>query len=118
VNSGRFHQGRSGNPGGRPRVLGHLQELARHHAPGALETLVEIMVSPKAAPAARIAAANAILDRGFGKPAPLMSATPLDPRTLSDSELIELIEETKNEIALARSICGHTAGSRDDPGTT
>ncbi len=34
-------------------------ELARSHAPGAIETLAETMTNPEAPPAARIAAANA-----------------------------------------------------------
>ena len=36
---------------------------------GALNTLVSIMVEPKAPAAARIMAANALLDRGWGKAA-------------------------------------------------
>jgi hypothetical protein len=42
--------------------------LARAHTREAIETLVSIMSSPKAAPAARVSAANALLDRGYGKP--------------------------------------------------
>jgi hypothetical protein len=92
VPNGRFQKGRSGNPGGRPKLLVQIQELARQRAPEALKTLGEIMADPKAAPAARIAAANAILDRGIGKPAPVVSElTPADVRSLSNAELIAII---------------------------
>jgi Family of unknown function (DUF5681) len=63
-----FKKGQSGNPGGRPKVVAEVKELARAHTGEAIETLVSIMSSPKAAPAARVSAANALLDRGYGKP--------------------------------------------------
>ena len=63
----KFQKGKSGNPGGRPKVLGDVQALARQYTPDAVETLASIMLDRDAAPAARVAAANAILDRGYGK---------------------------------------------------
>jgi hypothetical protein len=44
------------------------EKLAREHTGEAIETLVSIMTNPKSAPAARVSAANALLDRGYGKP--------------------------------------------------
>jgi hypothetical protein len=64
----KFQPGKSGNPGGRPKIVGEVQELARSHATAAIETLAEIMQNEKAPCAARVAAASAILDRGYGKP--------------------------------------------------
>ena len=49
--------------------IAEVKELARAHTGEAIETLVSIMTNPKSAPAARVSAANALLDRGFGKPA-------------------------------------------------
>jgi hypothetical protein len=34
-----FPKGKSGNPGGRPKVLGDVQELARQYAPTAIVEL-------------------------------------------------------------------------------
>ncbi len=64
----RFQPGVSGNPGGRPKVTAQVIESAREHSPAAISTLVEIMNDHSAPHAARIAAANALLDRGYGKP--------------------------------------------------
>jgi hypothetical protein len=48
--------------------------LARSHTTDAIETLVAAMNSDSAPWGARIAAANAILDRGWGKPEQTVSA--------------------------------------------
>jgi len=64
----KWEKGQSGNPGGRPKVVGEVQELARQHTTQAIQTLVGICTNKEAPPASRVAAANAILDRGYGKP--------------------------------------------------
>ena len=45
-----------------------LRSLARTHTEAAVRTLSRIMRQPKSPPAARVAAASALLDRGWGKP--------------------------------------------------
>ena len=65
---GRWVKGQSGNPGGRPKEVQGLKDAARTHTAQALATLVEVMEDGAAPPGARIAAAIAILDRGFGRP--------------------------------------------------
>lgn len=45
----------------------HLSEIAKDHAAAALQVLVDIATSGESE-AARVSAANAILDRGYGKP--------------------------------------------------
>src|SRR5262249_59370473 len=56
-----FQKGQSGNPGGRPKVVAEVKELAREHAAEAIRTLVSIMTNSKSPPAARVSAANALL---------------------------------------------------------
>jgi membrane-bound lytic murein transglycosylase B len=44
-----------------------IRSLARAHTEAALRTLVGVMNQDEAPPAARVAAANSLLDRGWGK---------------------------------------------------
>jgi len=55
-----------GNPGGRPKVLGEIQELARQHAPSAIAELARLALKAKSE-TARIAAIRELLDRGYGR---------------------------------------------------
>ena len=63
-----FKRGESGNPGGRPRAVRAVEEAAKAHTETALATLAEICGDQKAPPAARVAAAEALLNRGWGRP--------------------------------------------------
>jgi hypothetical protein len=64
----RFKPGQSGNPGGRPKEVAEVRELARRHTKKAIATLAEIMLDEKALETAGIAATNSLLDRGYGRP--------------------------------------------------
>lgn len=55
------------NPGGRPKEVAHVKELARKWTTEAIETLAAIMQDKKEKGSARVAAANALLDRGYGR---------------------------------------------------
>lgn len=56
--------GQSGNPGGMPKGIPDIKALAREHTDAALKALVEALKNEKTA----VAAATALLDRGYGKP--------------------------------------------------
>lgn len=64
-----FAPGNSANPGGRPKLpedIKHVRELARQYTHRAVDALVAVLDGDSAA--ASVAAANALLDRGWGKP--------------------------------------------------
>ncbi len=63
-----FERGHSGNPGGRPKALIEVQTAAREHTVTAVATLARVCADETAPPAAQVAAANALLDRGWGRP--------------------------------------------------
>ena len=67
MKSGRFAPGSSGNPGGRPKDEARVAELARSYTSEAVETLVHLMRHGKDE-RVRGTAAQALLDRGWGKP--------------------------------------------------
>lgn len=65
----------SGPGGARPgsgrkpgKVTATLREIAREHTDKAVKALLDVLENADAPPAARVAAANSILDRGYGKP--------------------------------------------------
>ena len=70
----KFRKGQSGNPGGRPKVLGDVQEMARQHAPRIIVELARLALKAKSE-TARIAAIRELLDRGYGKPRQAMEVS-------------------------------------------
>lgn len=62
-----FVKGQSGNPSGRTKRDRKIAVLARSHGPDAIRRLAEIMLTSKDERAV-IAAAQVLLERGYGKP--------------------------------------------------
>ena len=62
-----FQPGQSGNPGGRIGVSPRVREAARAHTEAAIMVLAAALEDDNGR--TRIAAAEALLDRGWGKPA-------------------------------------------------
>jgi len=72
-----------------PKMLTSIRSLARSHTRAALSVLVKVMRSEDSTPAARVSAANAILDRGWGK-----ATQPVGSSEDGTIELIHRIERT------------------------
>ncbi|MCJ2030725.1 DUF5681 domain-containing protein [Methylobacterium sp. J-043] len=63
-----WKKGQSGNPKGKPPVIREVVELAKQQTENAIEALVSIMGNEKSNASARVQAAVALLDRGWGRP--------------------------------------------------
>ena len=81
VKAGREEGGRwvagttSPNPSGRPSVPVDVKLAAKAYTHDMIDVLVDVALNPKSPPSARVAAANAILDRGHGRATQPMEAT-------------------------------------------
>jgi hypothetical protein len=105
LRSTSFKPGVSGNPGGRPKrpqtiearlIIADVKEAARERTPQALATLEDVMNDPEAPPAARVSAATAILDRGWGKPhqaAEVTQNVAMDVRMTNQLDVSRLTDE-------------------------
>lgn len=71
----KFVKGQVANPKGRPKAytLHEIRDIARKAAPKMVSILVTIAEDEEQPAAARAAAANHVLDRGYGKPAQTMA---------------------------------------------
>lgn len=63
--SSAWRPGQSGNPGGRPKVVAEIRQLAREHGSAAIRRLVDLMSSRNETVVVR--ACEALLDRGYGR---------------------------------------------------
>lgn len=76
-----------------------IRSLARNHSRTALATLIGIMRQKNAPPAARVAAANSILDRGWGKPELKLEAEHTHHYVARLPQNIADIDEWKKQVA-------------------
>ena len=89
----RIQKGQVLNPGGRPKMEKNVRALARQYTAISIQTLADIVKDSDSASQSRVAAAQALLDRGWGKPLQQIEAG--GPGAFSDMSDEDLIEFTK-----------------------
>ena len=99
--------GRSGNPGGRPKETEDMRktrELAQQHSIRAIERLVQLLKSNNGPVAIR--AAEAILDRGLGKPVTVidMMNSGVDVEPEQPKRCLDFSRLTKEELQTMRDL--------------
>ena len=104
---GGMRPGAGRKPGKIGEAKRALAEMAKDHAPKALQTLAEIAATGQSE-AARVSAANALLDRAYGRPpqsvehtgdggGPIKAQVTLDVGKLSTTTMKELLDASANE---------------------
>lgn len=73
------------------KVKRDLAEMAKDHAEAALGTLAKIMKDEGQPGAARVSAANALLDRGYGKPVQGIDHKSTDGSMVPQPSLIQIV---------------------------
>jgi len=93
-----FQPGQSGNPSGRPKIIKDIQELARQHTDKAIAALVAALDDPRAC----VAAASALLDRGYGKPPAKLEHTGPNGGPIQTQDVTDEREDLAAILARAR----------------
>ena len=108
--------GQSGNPGGRPTGFAVMRDLARQKTEKAINTLVSVMDGRKSPPNAQVAAAVALLDRGWGRPPQAMEFSATEGE--SSSRAWDFSKLTKEELVVLESLVEKITVSKTEPPTT
>lgn len=91
--SGGARPGAGRKKGVRNKVTADVKAIAQQYGQEAITALVEIAISSDAPAAARVSAANALLDRGYGKPAQSVELTGKDGGPISTKTERDLTDE-------------------------
>lgn len=94
----------SPNPGGRPKQVAHLQELAREHTPAALAKIVALMNDEKTSRLTQLACARELLDRAYGKPMQSIAVESPEDEVLNEMQRPGYLIDTARRLAFLLTV--------------
>src|SRR5438045_2981386 len=109
-----LRKAQSGNPGGRPRIVDSVREAAPARTAEAIPPLVALMRRYEKVPTVAERAAEALLDRGWGRPD--VSANikiERNVRALSTDELLADIVSLREALGGLRGAAGEAPGAKE-----
>jgi hypothetical protein len=117
--NGTFLPGGCPNPGGRPREIGYVVELARERTEDAVRVLHEIALDATQPGASRVAAASALLDRGWGRAPSSIDISILAPveakKNLADDLTLEEVRALQAVVEMRqRRIAGESSSENNE----
>lgn len=93
---GGARKGAGRKPGKVSEAKRTIAEMAKEHGQLALQTLVDVASDAKAPHAAKVSAANALLDRGYGKPPQAVDHSSSDGTMTPPPQRIEIVAPRDN----------------------
>ncbi len=91
----------SPNPGGRPKEVADVRKLARSRTKKAVRVLSEIMESADTPANVRVLAAQALLDRGYGRPTQHSEQARFDTAAMDETTQLDVARRVAWMLELA-----------------
>jgi hypothetical protein len=108
--SGRFTPGNNGNGGGRPKGLAALVRAETRDGAELVAYMLAVLRAPKQPTAFRMAAAQWLADRGFGKAVAVLEADITVDAQVTHRELLRAHVEEADVERLTRALLGTEEG--------
>jgi hypothetical protein len=117
-----FQKGMSANPGGRPKGIKEIRELAQQFVPRAIYTIVRLMDDENVKESVRLAAAIELMNRGYGRPEQAISISherkPVDLMTTEDIQrLLQESRMSRQTDTIEGEVIDVTEKGNDETGT-
>lgn len=101
-----------------PKDVRNVRVIARHHTASMIRVLAKIATSPRASYPARVAAAVALLDRGWGRPAQTLQSADDGELRITVRQIIEgtatVVDDPNDPVSVGTALLTQTRPFEDD----